>query len=65
MNPFRFAPVLLLAAGTAGDGEGRATAAPATNPSLAYEQQIVQARSLVGQDPKRVAQVVKTWVGES
>jgi flagellar M-ring protein FliF len=55
----------LLAAGTAGDGEGRATAAPATSPALAYEQQIVQARSLVGQDPKRVAQVVKTWVGES
>lgn len=31
--------------------------------SLAYEQQIVQARNLVSQDPKRVAQVVKTWVG--
>ncbi|HLK71588.1 MAG TPA: flagellar basal-body MS-ring/collar protein FliF [Steroidobacteraceae bacterium] len=29
---------------------------------LAYEQQIVQARNLVTQDPKRVAQVVKTWV---
>ena len=25
----------------------------------------MQARSLVSQDPKRVAQVVKTWVGES
>ena len=34
-------------------------------PQLAYEQQIVQARSLVSQDPKRVAQVVKTWVSES
>jgi flagellar biosynthesis/type III secretory pathway M-ring protein FliF/YscJ len=33
--------------------------------ALGYEQQIVQARGLVGQDPKRVAQVVKTWVGES
>ncbi|HTP39004.1 MAG TPA: flagellar basal-body MS-ring/collar protein FliF [Steroidobacteraceae bacterium] len=32
--------------------------------SLAYEQQIVQARSLVAQDPKRVAQVVKQWVNE-
>jgi flagellar biosynthesis/type III secretory pathway M-ring protein FliF/YscJ len=31
---------------------------------LAYEQQLVQARGLVTQDPKRVAQVVKTWVGE-
>jgi flagellar M-ring protein FliF len=29
-----------------------------------YEQQLVQARSVVAQDPKRVAQVVKTWVGE-
>ena len=29
---------------------------------LAYEQQLAQARTLVGQDPKRVAQVVKTWV---
>ena len=58
----------LLAAGTGGDGEARSAAAggaAASSPALAYEQQIVQARSLVGQDPKRVAQVVKTWVGES
>ncbi len=45
-----------LPSGGAG-GEGQA--AP-----LAYEQQIVQAKNLVAQDPKRVAQVVKTWVGE-
>jgi flagellar M-ring protein FliF len=46
-------------------GEDRAPgmASPAT-PSLAYEQQLVQARGLVSQDPKRVAQVVKNWVGE-
>jgi flagellar M-ring protein FliF len=31
---------------------------------LAYEQQLAQARTLVGQDPKRVAQVVRTWVGQ-
>ena len=31
---------------------------------LAYEQQVVQAKTLVAQDPKRVAQVVKTWVSE-
>jgi flagellar M-ring protein FliF len=31
---------------------------------LPYEQQLAQARTLVSQDPKRVAQVVKTWVGE-
>lgn len=28
-----------------------------------YDSQIAQARSLVSQDPARVAQVVKTWVG--
>ncbi len=30
---------------------------------LDYEGQIAQARTLVTQDPRRVAQVVKTWVG--
>lgn len=44
-------------------GTADARAAGAGQP-LAYEQQIVQARNLVTQDPKRVAQVVKTWVGE-
>ncbi len=38
-----------------------AGAAPA--PALDYEGQIAQARSLVSQDPARVAQVVKSWVG--
>jgi flagellar M-ring protein FliF len=28
----------------------------------AYDQQVSNARALVGQDPKRVAQVVRTWV---
>jgi flagellar M-ring protein FliF len=32
-------------------------------PGLAYEQQLAAARTLVSQDPKRVAQVVKTMVG--
>ena len=31
-------------------------------PSMAYEQQIAQARSLVSKDPARVAQVVRDWV---
>lgn len=31
---------------------------------LNYEQQIADARTTVQQDPRRVAQVVKTWVGE-
>ena len=54
-----------LAAGggyASGDGVGGGT--PAGAPPLAYEQQVVQAKTLVTQDPKRVAQVVKTWVGE-
>lgn len=37
---------------------------PGAPAPLAFEQQIVQARNLVAQDPKRVAQVVKTWVGD-
>ena len=35
---------------------------PAVAP-VDYDGQIVQARTLVTQDPARVAQVVKTWVG--
>ena len=47
----------------AGGGARAANAgAPGQPPPLAYEQQLAQARTLVGQDPKRVAQVVKTWV---
>ena len=34
------------------------------NPTADYEGQIAQARALVSQDPARVAQVVKTWVGD-
>jgi flagellar M-ring protein FliF len=48
------------------DGRGQDERPMMTAPGqpLAYEQQLVQARGLVTQDPKRVAQVVKTWVGE-
>jgi len=35
---------------------------PAT--PLAYEQQLALAKTLVSQDPKRVAQVVRTWVAQ-
>ncbi len=42
-----------------GDNGGPAQATP-----LAYEQQLAQARTLVGQDPKRVAQVVRAWAAE-
>ena len=40
-----------------------ALAGPQSTP-LAYEQQLAQARTLVSQDPKRVAQVVRTWVAQ-
>jgi flagellar M-ring protein FliF len=36
----------------------------AAGPQLDYDGQISQARSLVTQDAARVAQVVKTWVGD-
>jgi flagellar M-ring protein FliF len=45
----------------AGDGSGAAYAAPAA-PAVPYDQQITNARALVNQDPKRVAQVVRNWV---
>ena len=53
-------------------GEGAATSSAAggsqagvsNGTPLAYEQQVAQARTLVQQDPRRVAQVVKTWVAE-
>ena len=46
---------------TSGAGSEAAAAAGST---LAYEQQIAQARTLVSQDAGRVAQVVKTWVAD-
>jgi len=36
--------------------------APAIKLSPSFEQQVAAARTLVGQDPKRAAQVVKDWV---
>ena len=41
---------------------GAALPAPGQAAGLAYEQQLAQARTLVTQDPKRVAQVVRSWV---
>jgi flagellar M-ring protein FliF len=56
----------LLAGGGGGGvlagGGGGGGAAVGEVPGLQYEQQVAQARGLVSQDPKRVAQVVKTWV---
>ena len=50
--------------GISGELPGGGSAADGAPAPLAYEQQIVQAKTLVAQDPKRVAQVVKTWVSE-
>jgi flagellar M-ring protein FliF len=47
------------AGGSAGGGAGY-VAPPA--PGVPYDQQITNARALVNQDPKRVAQVVRNWV---
>ena len=58
-------PMVLPAPGAvagAGAGEGPAAAGARPSASMAYEQQIAQARSLVAKDPARVAQVVKDWV---
>jgi len=58
-------PAMVLPPAAAMSGEGGAAAAAAggrPSASMAYEQQIAQARSLVAKDPARVAQVVKDWV---
>jgi flagellar M-ring protein FliF len=52
-----------LAAAVAGGNV--AVGGPPEAPALAYEQQIAQARGLVTADPKRGAQVVKSWVANS
>jgi flagellar M-ring protein FliF len=60
IGPVRLNAVLPRAA-----AESLAAALPAANqvPPVSHEQQIAQARTLVSQDPKRVAQVVRGWVG--
>lgn len=54
---------------TAGGPAGAVAALPASQndaavAALSHEQQLVHARTLVSQDPKRVAQVVRGWVGQ-
>lgn len=46
-------------------GPAAANGAMAAMPAMDYEGQINQARTLVNQDPGRVAQVVKAWVGDN
>jgi flagellar M-ring protein FliF len=55
------APALVAADGPAAPAQAMAAISAQAQ---GYDQQLVQARGLVAQDPKRVAQVVKTWVGE-
>ena len=65
ITPVRFAPAAGALAAAAPDGT------PSLPPgqreavsSVSHEQQLAQARTLVTQDPKRVAQVVRGWVGQ-
>jgi flagellar M-ring protein FliF len=56
----REAPMLMAQA----EATRMSIAAAGASQPLAYEQQLAQARTMVSQDPKRVAQVVKTWVAK-
>lgn len=60
--PRAAAPSVALADGGSAGGDGGMNGVPSA--AIAYEQQVAQARSLVAQDPKRVARVVKNWVGK-
>jgi flagellar M-ring protein FliF len=51
-------------AALAGGAQGSLPGGQAAGPPLDYDGQISQARSMVTQDAARVAQVVKTWVGD-
>ncbi|MEQ1439331.1 flagellar basal-body MS-ring/collar protein FliF [Fontimonas sp. SYSU GA230001] len=67
--PLRAQPAAALPAGAAAEAVAASDqltltpGAPAL-PVGAYEQKLQTARAAVAQDPKRVAQVVKTWIGQ-
>jgi flagellar M-ring protein FliF len=68
ITPMRLAPAAgapALPPGTPGAAAGALPQGQreAVAPSLSHDQQLTQARSMVNQDPKRVAQVVRGWVG--
>jgi flagellar M-ring protein FliF len=69
ITPMRLAPAgaaPALPAGAPGGAGGAALPGgqrEPVQPNLSHEQQLTQARSMVNQDPKRVAQVVRGWVG--
>ena len=69
ITPMRLAPAgpQALQAGATGASAGPAALPPSHKEAVVstatHEQQLSQARTLVNQDPKRVAQVVRGWVG--
>ncbi|HKT72886.1 MAG TPA: flagellar basal-body MS-ring/collar protein FliF [Steroidobacteraceae bacterium] len=64
VGPSRGSAVLPRAAAAPGDGTAALPAAQGNSSPVNHEQQIQQARSMVTQDPKRVAQVVRGWVAQ-
>ncbi|SRR5579871_98210 len=63
LSPSRSALAMLGDGGGPGDlARDRVTLSGGSAPLPNYEQQVAAARSLVTQDPKRAAQVVKEWV---
>ena len=46
------------------EADGQPARLAGATPALEYEQRIGQARRLVGENSRQVAQVVRNWVGE-
>jgi len=70
MLPQAFAQGLPAGTGAQGEGASRAPAERETReaqkrgPAEEFEQRVSSAKTIVNQDPKRVAQVVRDWVNE-
>ncbi|HZT04207.1 MAG TPA: flagellar basal-body MS-ring/collar protein FliF [Steroidobacteraceae bacterium] len=68
ITPLRLAPPTGAQPLQAAAADGAAHALPSGQreavSTVSHEQQLAQARTLVTQDPKRVAQVVRGWVGQ-
>jgi flagellar M-ring protein FliF len=68
ITPMRLAPAGGQALPAGAEGGPAAAALPSSHrdmgaSTVTHEQQLSQARTMVNQDPKRVAQVVRGWVG--
>ncbi|HET6554917.1 MAG TPA: flagellar basal-body MS-ring/collar protein FliF [Dyella sp.] len=57
-------PTISVRVGDKDDGDELARLNNGIAPQMAYEQRIGLARRMVSENPKQVAQVVKSWVGE-